>query len=89
MASQAQVAPDALVAALRALGVGEDLLSQIRTSIKPPAPKVERRGQRLLQLRGLIDSAKAHVVRLETVGKSSPLVSRTVRKKDGELVAFE
>ena len=39
VASQAQVAPDALVAALRALGVGEDLLTQIQTSIKPEGRK--------------------------------------------------
>ena len=42
VAPQAQVAPDVLVAALRALGVGENLLTQIQTSIKPPAPKVRK-----------------------------------------------
>ena len=93
MASQAQVAPDALVAALRALGVGEELLAQIQTSIKPPAPKVERREQRLLQLRGLIDSAKAHVARLERSEnhhRSQLEVCITNRqKKEGELAAFE
>ena len=62
---QAQVSPDLLVATLRALGIGEDLLTQIQTSIKPPAPKVERKEQRLFQLRGLIDTKKAHVAKLE------------------------
>ena len=65
VAPQAQVAPDVLVAALRALGIGEDLLTQIQTSIKPPAPKVERKEQRLFQLRGLIDTKKAQVAKLE------------------------
>ena len=45
---QAQVAPDVLMAALRALGIGEDLLRQIQTSIKPPAPKVERKERGLM-----------------------------------------
>ena len=62
---QAQVSPDLLVATLRALGIGEDLLTQIQTSIKPPAPKVERKEQRLFQLRGLIDTKKAQVAKLE------------------------
>ena len=62
---QAQVPPEVLVAALRALGIGEDLLTQIETSIKPPAPKVERKEQRLFQLRGLIDTKKAQVAKLE------------------------
>ena len=57
--------PDALVVALRAMGTAEDLLVQIQSSIKPPAPKVERYEQRLLQLRGLIDSTEAHSARLE------------------------
>ena len=62
---QAQISPDLLVATLRALGIGEDLLTQIQTSIKPPAPKVERKEQRLFQLRGLIDTKKAQVAKLE------------------------
>ena len=47
------------------MGIGEDLRTQIQTSIKPPAPKVERKEQRLFQLRGLIDTKKAQVAKLE------------------------
>ena len=66
------VGPDALVAALRAMGIAEDLLVQIQSSIKPPAPKVERNEQRLHQLRGLIDSTEAHSARLERSSSHHP-----------------
>ena len=62
---QTQVSPELLVATLRALGIGEDLLTQIQTSIQPPAPKVEKKEQRLFQLRGLMDTKKAQVAKLE------------------------
>ena len=65
VSQQTQVSPELLVATLRALGIGEDLLTQIQTSIKPSAPKVERKEQRLFQLRGLIDNKKAQVAKLE------------------------
>ena len=53
------------MATLRALGIGDDLLTQIQSSIQPPAPKVERKEQKLFQLRGLIDTKKAQVAKLE------------------------
>ena len=62
----AQVSPELLVATLRALGIGEDLLKQIQSSIVPPAaPKVERKEQKLFQLRGLIETKKSQVSKLE------------------------
>ena len=61
-----QVSPELLVATLRALGIGEDLLKQIQSSIVPPAaPKVERKEQKLFQLRGLIETQKSQVSKLE------------------------
>ena len=65
VSQQTQVSPELLVATLRALGIGEDLLTQIQSSIQPPAPKVERKEQKLFQLRGLIDTKKAQVAKLE------------------------
>ena len=63
--SKTQVSPDLLVATLRALGIGEDLLTQFKlpSSLRPP--KVERKEQKLFQLRGLIDTKKAQVAKLE------------------------
>ena len=61
-----QVSPELLVATLRALGIGEDLLKQIQSTIVPPAaPKVERKEQKLVQLRGLIETKKSQVSKLE------------------------
>ena len=62
---QTQVSPELLVATLRALGIGDDLLTQIQSSILPPAPKVERKEQKLFQLRGLIETKKAQVAKLD------------------------
>ena len=93
VASQAQVAPDVLVAALRALGVGEDLLTQIQTSIKPLAPKVERKEQRLLQLRGFIDFKKAQVAKLERSENHHrsqlEVCIANRQKREGELAALQ
>ena len=62
---QTQVSSDLLMATLRTLDIGEDLLTQIQTFIKSPSPKVERKEQRLFQLRGLINTKKVHVAKLE------------------------
>ena len=91
---QAQISPDLLVATLRALGIGEDLLTQIQTSIKRPAPKVERKEQRLFQLRALIDTKKktqvAKLERSENHHRSQLEVCITNRQqRAGELAALQ
>ena len=47
------------------MGIAEDLLTKIQASFKPPAPKSERKEQRLLQLCALIYMAKSHAAWLE------------------------
>ena len=62
--SPVTTAPTAIVTLLRSLGLTEDLFSQVRAAYPPPAHS-QKKEQRLLQLRGQIDSAKKHVERLE------------------------
>ena len=60
-----QLDPAAIVTLLRSLGLTEGLLSQVRAAFPPPPAQNPKKEQKLLQLRGQIDSAKKHVDRLE------------------------
>ena len=60
-----QLDPTAIVTLLRSPGLTEDLLSQVRAAFPPHPAQSRKKEQRLLQLRGQIDSAKKHVERLE------------------------
>ena len=60
-----QLDPTAIVTLLRSLGLTEELLSQVRAPFPPPPAQNPKKEQKLLQLRGQIDSAKKHVDRLE------------------------
>ena len=60
-----QLDPTAIVTLLRSLGLTEDLLPQVRAAFPPPPAHSQKKEQRLLQLRGQIDSAKKHVDRLD------------------------
>ena len=74
--STPQLDRTAIVTLLRSLGLSEDLLTQVRAALPPP--QSQKREQRLLQLRGQIDSAKAHAERLERVCYSSSFAAANV-----------
>ena len=65
VSTASQLDPTAIVTLLRSLGLTEDLLSQVRAAFPPPPAQNPKKEQRLLQLRGQIDSAKKHVDRLD------------------------
>ena len=65
VSAASQLDPTAIVTLLRSLGLSEELLSQVRAAFPPPPAQNPKKEQRLLQLRGQIDSAKKHVDRLE------------------------
>ena len=54
-----------LLRVLRSLGLSEDLSAVVRAAFPSVPAQTQKKEQRLLQLRGLIDSAKSHADRLE------------------------
>ena len=59
--STPQLDPTAIVTLLRSLGLSEDLLTQVRAAFPLPPAQSQKIEQRLLQLRGQIDSAVVDV----------------------------